>query len=638
MSLIRELWLAIAVVMTLAFGGTFAISTAAARNYFAQQLMVKNIDNATALALSMSHIDKDPVTLELLIAAQFDAGHYRLIRLADPQGRVFVERRSDAPVAGVPAFFVDAVSLDAAPGVAQVQDGWKQYGTLTVQSHDQYAYVELWKGTLNLLGSFLIGALLSALIGSWLLQRILRPLQAVVAQAEAIGDRRFVTNAEPRTLEFRRLVRAMNTLSDKVRRMLEDQAQRVEQLRREAQLDPVTGLLNRATFLGALEGALARDDDSSAGVLVILRLPDLVDLNRRLGRQAVDGVLRRVGRQLTQAASGHPRPWAVARLNGGDFAVLAPGESGAAGIARRLAAQAQLALEHPETGTVAPLPAGCAHYHRGESRAAVLARVDGALAEAEQGRDVVVEAPDTAPGAALPADQESWRRTLQETLEVHGVQLGHYPVVGADGALLHHEAPVQLRIGDDWQPASRFIAWAARLGLLPLLDSHVIDAALQRIVAEDTAISVNLSPESICDPRFRRELARGLQRAPEAAAKLWLDIPEHGALRHLGEFRALCQALHPLGCQIGLKHAGHEFVRIAELHDLGLDYLKVDASIVHGIDQSSSHQAFLRGLCTVAHAIGLTVIGTGVASEEEQRVLLQLGVDGLTGPMVRAPA
>ena len=161
MSLIRELWLAIAVLLLLAFGGTFVISTAAARHYFEQQLFIKNVDNATALALMMSQVDKDPVTIELLLSAQFDVGHYRLIRLVDPTGKVLVERRDDTPIAGVPAAFIAAVPLQVTPGIAQVQDGWKQYGTLTLESHDQYAYSGLWKGTLELLGWFIVTALVT---------------------------------------------------------------------------------------------------------------------------------------------------------------------------------------------------------------------------------------------------------------------------------------------------------------------------------------------------------------------------------------------------------------------------------------------------------------------------------------------
>jgi len=50
MSLIKQLWIAIALVMTLAFGGSLVVSVLSARHYLEQQLQVKNIDNATSLA------------------------------------------------------------------------------------------------------------------------------------------------------------------------------------------------------------------------------------------------------------------------------------------------------------------------------------------------------------------------------------------------------------------------------------------------------------------------------------------------------------------------------------------------------------------------------------------------------------
>ena len=83
MSLTKQLWLAIGLVMALAFGGSMLVSVLSARHYLQQQLQVKNIDNATSLALALSQLDKDPVTVELQVAAQFDAGHYRFIRLTD---------------------------------------------------------------------------------------------------------------------------------------------------------------------------------------------------------------------------------------------------------------------------------------------------------------------------------------------------------------------------------------------------------------------------------------------------------------------------------------------------------------------------------------------------------------------------
>ena len=84
MSLIKQLWIGITIMLLLVLGGNFAISTITAKTYLQEQLRLKNMDNANSLALSISQMaEKDPVTLELLITAQFDAGHYEYIIFND---------------------------------------------------------------------------------------------------------------------------------------------------------------------------------------------------------------------------------------------------------------------------------------------------------------------------------------------------------------------------------------------------------------------------------------------------------------------------------------------------------------------------------------------------------------------------
>ena len=76
------------------------------RTYLEEQLRLKNLDNATSLAATLSQTWsrclKDEVTIELQIAAQFDLGHYESIRLVDPSGKALVELESDAGVDGAP--------------------------------------------------------------------------------------------------------------------------------------------------------------------------------------------------------------------------------------------------------------------------------------------------------------------------------------------------------------------------------------------------------------------------------------------------------------------------------------------------------------------------------------------------------
>jgi EAL domain-containing protein (putative c-di-GMP-specific phosphodiesterase class I)/GGDEF domain-containing protein len=635
MSLIKQLWVAIAIIMALAFGGSFVISTLSAQKYLAQQLSLKNIDNVTSLAISLSQVADDPVTVELLLGAQFDSGHYQFIRLTDPNGKILDDRSNPVIPSTAPEWFQRLIPLQAPPGIAQVQEGWRQFGTLTLQSHSRFAYEALWQGTLRLLFWFCVGAALAGLIGSLALKAIIHPLHDVVDQAQAIGARRFITIPVPRTLELRRVVSAMNSLANRIKGMLEEETARLENLRQQTEYDSLTGLLQREPFLKHTESLLGRDDASAAGVLVIAGFTHLSEANLELGRQTADQLLRRIGEKCSALVVEHP-DWLAGRLNGSDFALLAPGGAGTTlDLAQEVANALHLAIDDANLAGERLLAVGATSLDPGEPLSQLLSRADTALVTAEANDTAAVYVVNKY-AAALPfSDLTSWRAALTGALDSMALQLAEYPVVDNNGRLLHLEAPARLLIGGEWLSAGIFMPWAARLGLMPRLDGMVAKVALQEISRRDEALGINVSAEALCDPEFLAGLFRQLQQSPELAPRLWIEVPEAGAFRHLAEFRALCLAVKPLGTKVGLEHVGHQFSRIGDLHELGLDYIKIDAAFIRDIQANPDSQAFLRGLCMIAHSIGLMTIAEGVQSQEELEILPGLGMDGMTGPGIR---
>lgn len=633
MTLTKQLWLAIAVILTMAFGISFLVSAWSAKGYLEDQLRLKNSDNANSLALSISQIEKDPVLIELLLSAQFDIGHYQQIKLTSPTGEVMIEKLSDAVIDQVPAWFVNLIPLQTEPGIAQVQDGWRQYGTLSVTSHNRFAYQSLWEGNRRLLGWFLASALLCGVIGTLILRSITRPLGEVVNQAEAIGARRFITIREPRTREFRSVVRAMNALSMQVRGMLNEESARLEQLRRDAQHDELTGLLNREHFLRKVQYALADERSAPTGALFILRLPDLIKLNRELGREATDTLLKRVSGALQESCPDESCQ--IGRLNGSDFAVLAPNVDSVTERAQQTFALASLSINDPSAATEFALLLGAAVYRHGDPVSQVLSRADVALGRAGQeggsaveagGRDVEWE--------PVPSLVATWQVLIETALRQKRVQFVTYPVLNPQGELIHYEAPARMQNIDNaqWMSAHEFMPWASRLGLTERIDTAVFDCALDWLEVNEGPLCINVSPQSVCDPVLTSRYYRALKSSRRRAQKLWIDVPEFVAYRHAREFRVFCDTLKPLGCKIGLEHVGNQICHIGELHDVGLDYLKIDSAIIRDIDQSVGNQTFLRGLCTIAHTMGMMTIAEGVLNQQEAACLKELGFKGMTGP------
>lgn len=634
MSLYRQLWLAVIATALVAFAGSFLLGMLSARSYLEEQLGIKNADNAAALALSISQQpNKDRVTQELLVAAQFDTGHYQAVRLADPYGKIVVERSGASDSDEVPRWFTQLFPIESTPGTAQITSGWQQIGTITVVSHASFAYRELWRNSLQMFVWFALAGIVTGLIATWVLRRLQRPLAAVVAQADAIGERRFVTIPSPGVPELNSLAGAMNGMVKRLKSMFDEQATRIEELRRRANHDSLTGLANRSYFQNRLQATLESDESAEEGSLLLIRVPDLAELNVRLGRQPMDALLCKISSCIEQTAKAHEDSF-VARLNGADFAVLLPGiPDGRLTAEKILGALRAIAPQHAGIETIAQI--GIGRFARGMTVGAVLARADRALAAAESSGGNNWQTARDEDSAFQPTNTFDWIRQIREVIAAGRIRLASYPVRSTDGRLLHDELMLRVQIDEagDWIAAGQIMPVASRVKLTGELDLAAVDLALQRVRAGDTAIAVNLAAESVESEDFRRELLCRLRSAPPTG-RFALEVSEHGLLRHFAAVRSLREAMAGSGCGFGVEHVGRRFGEIARLQELGLDYVKVDASFIRGLDTNPDNRAFLEGLASIAHGMGVKVIAEGVQTSAELTALPALGFDGATGPAV----
>lgn len=636
MSMYRQLWLALIVSTLLALIGSLLASTVNTRAYLQEQLRTKNADTASALALTLSRKNVDAIEIELAVAALFDRGHYQLIRVTDPIGQVIAERSLPAAELGVPGWFANNLRLDAAPGMALVSDGWKQVGQVAVISNSGLAYRALWTSTTRMSAALLIAGLIGAYLGTLILRRLKRPLDSVVEQARAISERRFVTMPEPRVPELRQLAVAMNSAVTRLKSMFDEEAQRLESLRRDANHDALTGLTNRAYFMARLRAAVDAEE-SPPSSLFLIRVANLAEINRRLGRAATDELLKSVGRQIHEFAQPFPEGLA-ARLNGADFGLLLPGHSDSTSSAHHLL-DALVSDMSAFTGDGAAAFIGAGQFSFGIDSSALLSQVDAALASAEAAgiNGVHQAAPFSADSG--PHSAEQWAQMIQHSLERRWVRLVSFPVADFTGRLVHRECPLRLMLGDEgeWLPAGRFLPIAERLGLTVELDLSAVRLGLEELSRDPDlpGLAVNISARSIQEITFRKKLRALLAAKPNLTRRLWLEVTEHGALAHFETFRDFCHELKFSGCKLGLEHFGRQFSQIGRLHNLGLDYLKVDASFIRGIESNPGNQVFLKGLTGIAHNIGMQVFAEGVVSVEEMQGLAALGFDGMTGQAIQ---
>jgi len=212
--------------------------------------------------------------------------------------------------------------------------------------------------------------------------------------------------------ELRNVTRAMNAMVGRVKSMFDEQAGQVELLRRQAHCDPLTGLSNRAHFLGRMKVMLDAEDGAADGALVMVRLVELQSLNRTLGRSATDRLLQDAAAAMIESSRRFSSS-EVGRLNGSDFALALPDVDSLRESAVDVGARLRSLMRVHEGG--AHVVVGAVRWVHGAPVSSLLAAADQALARAESRGPWTVESDDAASESGA-LGEDAWRQRIQAAL------------------------------------------------------------------------------------------------------------------------------------------------------------------------------------------------------------------------------
>ena len=652
MKLSRLLVALISALWVLVFFATLAIVIESTKDYLQKAMESHAQDTATSLGLSISHSGrvKDPQTVERMTAAIFDRGYYREILLKSMDGKELVAKRVEQAVKGVPAWFIDIFPLATPRMDAIVMDGWRQAASIEVVSHPGHAYAELWRVSVRSFWVLLVVAILSLVVVLVVLRLALRPLDDLEAQAINISKRQFTILPKlPWARELQRVATAMNNMCLGVERMLSEQTDLAEKMRKKAYVDPVTGLMNRNDFSEQVAHLIAAPTKFPSGALAVVRIRGFAAYNEKNGRVEGDALLKRTAHLLGKTLERH-EPAILAKLDGPEFGLLVPDI--AQGDLSKLGDEIIAALaeieEFPHTDQSVMAHAGIVYYrhHEGASFGKLMAAVSSALAIA-QARGVpawhVEEAEKAAEDQALYIEINGMFRV---GLPSERVVLQYQPVrpcqVAESEWGYRSEACVRI-LGADGNliRAGLFIATAKRLGALQLLDRVVVEKVLREIATQGPlhggATAINVSLESIIAPEFVDWLHQKLSAQPDVARNVILEIAEHSIIGHLDAVKAAFSRLRETGARLSIDRFGQSTASVGYLRSLEVDYIKLDGGYTRGLTESTDRQFFVQALVGIAHGLAIQVVTEYIESERDFDMVKSLLVDGAQGYYIGKP-
>jgi len=175
----------------------------------------------------------------------------------------------------------------------------------------------------------------------------------------------------------------------------------------------------------------------------------------------------------------------------------------------------------------------------------------------------------------------------------------------------------------------RLFGQAKEVGLLFELDCLCRRRAFEgaSCVPRGKKIFLNCLPAAIGDPSLRDEGLRAtLEKYQLEPENLVIEISERESIENFAIFRELRDAYHKLGVQIAVDDAGAGYSSLQAIMEIAPDYMKADIALVRGIDTDPPRREVVNGLRGVAERIGAEVIAEGIETEEELRVMRELGI------------
>ncbi|WP_342148016.1 EAL domain-containing protein [Methylorubrum sp. SB2] len=231
------------------------------------------------------------------------------------------------------------------------------------------------------------------------------------------------------------------------------------------------------------------------------------------------------------------------------------------------------------------------------------------------------------------AERDTRRARVEAVIASKAIEIAYQPIFSlGEGRLKAFEAlsrfSAEPRRGPDL-----WFAEAAEVGLGEELEFLAVERALAGLDTLDPAltVTVNLSPAAIVSPRL-----------PVAFAGVPLERVVVELTEHVGveSYEALRQALAPLrarGLRLAIDDVGAGHATFRHVLDLAPEYIKLDMSLIRGIDRDAARRALAESISTYGRRTGCDVVAEGIETEAEFGALRDIGVTCVQGYLLGRP-
>jgi EAL domain-containing protein (putative c-di-GMP-specific phosphodiesterase class I)/GGDEF domain-containing protein len=222
---------------------------------------------------------------------------------------------------------------------------------------------------------------------------------------------------------------------------------------------------------------------------------------------------------------------------------------------------------------------------------------------------------------------------LRASLRERGVYVDYHPIVYADTEKIFGYEALARGVKRALRSPEVMFEVAAEADLIWELSRLCRARALEGLqshLREGELLFINVDPHDFNDPLFAMDTVSQPQRVV-------LEITERTAIKDYPKFRERLKVLRELGYRFAVDDAGSGYAGLGSIANLEPDFIKLDISLITGIDANFIKQNLVETMVKFANDHGAMVIAEGVERAEEFSTVRSLGVHLVQGFYLHRP-
>lgn len=404
-------------------------------------------------------------------------------------------------------------------------------------------------------------------------------------------------------------------------------------LRRLANIDPLTQLANRSHFEDHLARAVATALRSRRKVtLLYIDLDGFKAVNDTLGHDVGDALLVEVGRRL---ASTLRESDFAARIGGDELAVVVEVDTPQQAVQAAERIRATLGRPYGPNPVQSRVSAsiGIAMSEDASTPASLLASADRGMYRAKRsGGNSYAFENDTAVSVDGPSAAD-----VRAALDAGELRLFYQPQFDAQSRPCGAEALLRwLRPDGTLVPPGVFLPALEASREMVAVGTWVLHTACQdaaelmRRGSSIRRIAVNVSARQLDDDTLLAAVRNALARCGLTPAQLEVEVTESAVMRRPEHAARLLAQLSQEGVRMAMDDFGTGYSSLANLHRLPFDLVKIDRAFVTDMHEPRC-ASVIRAILALARELELETLAEGVETKQQLQALLREGCNQIQG-------